>query len=36
MDNGFSKVCKIIALTELEKGIFECKLHGILMQVSNS
>ncbi len=25
MDNGFSEVCEILALMELEKGVFECK-----------
>lgn len=25
MDNGFHKVCEIITINELEKGIFECK-----------
>jgi len=25
MDNGFPKVCEIITINELEKGIYECK-----------
>lgn len=25
MENGFAKVCEILTLLELEKGIYECK-----------